>query len=123
MTPEQVLSLKPKVLSQKQRERYFRDGYLLLEKFLPDSWVERLKAATEAMVEKSRGVTKSDAVWDLDKGHTREAPRLTRTIPPARPAPTSTIATPSRARSACSSAVTKARSSTSTTRTGSGSAA
>ena len=30
------------------------------------------------MVDKSRGITKSDATWDLDKGHTREIPRLRR---------------------------------------------
>ena len=35
MTPEQVLSIKPKFLTQKQREFYFENGYLLLEKLLP----------------------------------------------------------------------------------------
>ena len=30
MTPEQVLSIKPRVLTQKQREFYFENGYLLL---------------------------------------------------------------------------------------------
>src|SRR5919107_1092736 len=78
MTPEDVLSIKPKVLTQKQREFYFENGYILLEKFLPDSWVERLRAATEQMVDKSRSVTKSDAVWDVDKGHSRDNPRLRR---------------------------------------------
>ena len=51
MTPEQVLSTKPKILTQKQREFYFENGYLLLEKLLPDSWIERLRAATDEMVE------------------------------------------------------------------------
>jgi hypothetical protein len=37
MTPEEVLSINPKVLTQKQREFYFENGYLLLEKFLPDA--------------------------------------------------------------------------------------
>jgi len=78
MTPEQILSIKPKVLTQKQREYYFENGYLLLEKFLPDSWIERLRATTNEMVDRSRSVTKSDAVWDLDKGHTAEQPRLRR---------------------------------------------
>ena len=31
MTPEQVLAIKPRVLSQAQREFYFREGYLLVE--------------------------------------------------------------------------------------------
>jgi hypothetical protein len=76
MTPEQVLSIKPKVLTQKQREFYFENGYVLLEKFLSDDWIERLRAATEEMVDRSRAVTASDAVWDIDKAHTREHPRL-----------------------------------------------
>ena len=78
MTPEQVLSAKPKVLTQKQREFYFENGYILLEKFLPDAWIERLRTATDAMVDKSRSITKSDGTWDLDKGHTFENPRLRR---------------------------------------------
>jgi ectoine hydroxylase-related dioxygenase (phytanoyl-CoA dioxygenase family) len=78
MTPEQVLAQKPKVLTQKQREFYFENGYILLEKFLSDHWIERLRAATEEMVDRSRSVTASDAVWDIDKAHTREHPRLRR---------------------------------------------
>ena len=78
MTPEQVLAQKPKVLTQKQREFYFENGYILLEKFLSDDWIERLRAATEEMVDRSRSVTASDAVWDIDKAHTREHPRLRR---------------------------------------------
>ena len=34
MTPEQVLSLPPRVLTQAQREFYFSDGYLLLRSHL-----------------------------------------------------------------------------------------
>ena len=45
MTPEQVLSHKPRVLTQKQREFYFAEGYLVLEKIIPGEIVERLRAA------------------------------------------------------------------------------
>jgi ectoine hydroxylase len=69
MTPEQVLSHPPRVLSQKQREFYFGEGYLLLEKIIPQEWIERLRAATDELVERSRKVSKSDAVWDLEPGH------------------------------------------------------
>lgn len=78
MTPEQVLSIKPKVLTQKQREFYFENGYILLEKLLSDEWIERLRATTDEMVDRSRSIAKSDAVWDLDKGHTAVFPRLRR---------------------------------------------
>ena len=65
MTPEEILAIKPRVLTQKQRELYFENGYILLEKFLPDSWIERLRAATDEMVDKSRSVSKSDETWDV----------------------------------------------------------
>ena len=81
MTPEQALSIKPKVLTQKQREFYFENGYILLEKFLPDEWIQKLRATTDEMVDRSRGIAKSDAVWDLDKGHTAQFPRLRRLSP------------------------------------------
>jgi ectoine hydroxylase len=82
MTPEQVLEIPPKVLSQAQREAYFGDGYLLLENVLGDAWVARLRQATEEMIEESRSITRSDAKWDLEDGHTAEAPRLRRLSSP-----------------------------------------
>jgi len=82
MTPEDVLALEPKVLTQAQRESYFENGYLLLEKILPDEWVERLRQATEEKINESRAVTESDAVWDLEEGHTSENPRLRRLSAP-----------------------------------------
>ncbi len=82
MTPEQVLSLPPRVLTQAQREFYFSDGYLLLPKILPGEWIERLRAATDELIERSRKVTESDAIWDLEPGHRADAPRLRRVSAP-----------------------------------------
>ncbi len=82
MTPEQVLSLPPRALSQRQRERYFEDGFILLERIVPDDWLERLRGATATLVERSRTVTKSDAVFDLEPDHTPQAPRLRRVSSP-----------------------------------------
>ena len=78
MTPEQILSIQPKVLTQKQRETYFENGYILLEKILDQDWLKRLQKVTEAMIEESRGITQSDEKWDLEPGHSKEAPRLRR---------------------------------------------
>jgi ectoine hydroxylase-related dioxygenase (phytanoyl-CoA dioxygenase family) len=82
MTPEQVLAIKPKVLTQQQREAYFADGYLLLEKIIPAEWIQKLRRVTDEMVERTRAVTKSDAVWDLEPGHTAASPRLRRLSSP-----------------------------------------
>ena len=144
MTPEQVLAIAPRVLTQAQREFYFDNGYLLLEGIIEAERIARLRAATDEAIEKSREVTASDATWDLEKGHTRDAPRLRRlsspndfhpaywefasqsivpsdsgripTTVPARSVPTFTIAAPSRDRSGLLREATKASSTISTTR-------
>lgn len=82
MTPENVLSLPAKVLTQAQRESYFENGYLLLERFISQDWLDRLTAATQEMVERTREIETSDEVWDLEPGHSAEAPRLRRLSSP-----------------------------------------
>ena len=82
MTPEAVLKIPPRVLTQAQREHYFREGYILLEKIIGDEWIRKLRAATEELVERSRKVTKSDNVFDLEPAHRPDAPRLRRVSNP-----------------------------------------
>lgn len=82
MTPEQVLAIEPKVLTQAQREFYFENGYLLVEKVLSDEWVAKLRRTTDEMVDESRQIAESDAKWDLEEGHTAESPRLRRLSSP-----------------------------------------
>ncbi|HYY61524.1 MAG TPA: phytanoyl-CoA dioxygenase family protein [Burkholderiales bacterium] len=82
MTPEQVLAIKPKILTRAQREAYFADGYLLVERAIDETWLRRLRAATEELVERSRKVTKSDSVFDLEPNHRPDAPRLRRVSNP-----------------------------------------
>ncbi len=43
MTPEEVLSHPPRVFSQAQRESYFENGYLSVERFVDGEWLERLR--------------------------------------------------------------------------------
>jgi ectoine hydroxylase-related dioxygenase (phytanoyl-CoA dioxygenase family) len=82
MTPEQILAISPRVLTQAQREFYFTEGYILLEKVIGDEWLAKLRAATDEMVERSRTVTKSDKIFDLEPGHRPDAPRLRRVSNP-----------------------------------------
>jgi ectoine hydroxylase len=82
MTPEQILAIAPRVLTQAQREFYFSEGYLMLERAIDESWIARLRAATDELVERSRRVSKSDAVWDLEPDHRPDAPRLRRVSAP-----------------------------------------
>ena len=82
MTPEDVLTIAPKILTQAQRESYFANGYLLLEKVLSDDWIERLRQATDEKINESRSIIESNAVWDIEDGHTSENPRLRRLSSP-----------------------------------------
>jgi hypothetical protein len=82
MTPEQVLSYKPNVLTQRQRESYFESGYLLLERIIPTEIIERLRRVTAEKVEETRRLTKSDAVSDLEPGHNANKPKLRRLSSP-----------------------------------------
>src|SRR3989442_784512 len=82
MTPEQVLAIPPKVLTQAQRERYFSEGYLYVERAIDDDWIRKLRAATEELVERSSNVTQSDAILDLEPKHRPAAPRLRRVSNP-----------------------------------------
>ena len=83
MTPEQVLSSPPRVLSQAQREHYFEQGYVLVRDVIAREWVERLQAATAELVERSRVLRDSDTVFDLEADHAPEAPRLRRVTNPS----------------------------------------
>jgi ectoine hydroxylase len=82
MTPEQVLAIKPKILTQAQREQYFSEGYLYVERAIDEHWIQRLRAATDELIERSRKVTRSDAIFDLEPAHRADAPRLRRVSNP-----------------------------------------
>ena len=78
MTPEAVLSHPPRALSQAERESYFENGYLSVERFVGEEWLERLRRIALEFVERSRAETRSGNVFDIAPGHSAEAPRLRR---------------------------------------------
>ena len=78
MTPKAILDRPARVLGQDVREAYFRDGFVMLPAFLDDAWLERLRAAAAAFVDRSRELSESDAMFDLEPGHSAESPRLRR---------------------------------------------
>ena len=57
------------MLEPSQIEFYREQGYLLVENVIEPSLLKRLRDAAEAMIERSRTVRESDAVFDLDEGH------------------------------------------------------
>ena len=82
MLPEEVLAHEPRVLTQEQREFYFANGYLLVESVVDQGWLDRLRAATDEMVDRSRALSRSDRIFDLEPGHTADEPRLRRLTSP-----------------------------------------
>jgi ectoine hydroxylase-related dioxygenase (phytanoyl-CoA dioxygenase family) len=82
MTPEAILSHAPRVLSQKQRESYFENGYLLVESLIPADVVDRLNEVTSGFVEKSRELTASTGHIDIAPGHSADRPVVRRLTAP-----------------------------------------
>ncbi|NNF77849.1 MAG: phytanoyl-CoA dioxygenase family protein [Rhizobiales bacterium] len=78
MTPEQVLSYAPRVLTQSQREHYFEHGYAGVESLVPADTLAELQAVTNEFVELSRKETQSGEAFDIGPGHSAETPILRR---------------------------------------------
>ncbi len=78
MTPEEILSHEPRVLSQAQRESYFEHGYVMVERLIDEEWLARLQQRTEQCLERARTITASDAFFDLAPGHCAARPKVRR---------------------------------------------
>ncbi|MCS6859134.1 MAG: phytanoyl-CoA dioxygenase family protein [Abditibacteriales bacterium] len=66
------------MLSQAQINFYNENGFLVVEDVFPMDVVEEARAVVEDFVEKSRTVTEHTDVYDLEPGHSPQAPRVRR---------------------------------------------
>ena len=64
-------------------ENYERDGFIVLENLIDSAWIDRLQNAMGEFVEKSRSLTESNVLFDLEESHTADRPRLRRLVSPA----------------------------------------
>ncbi len=71
------------MLTQAQIDSYRSNGYLGVENVLSVQEVAELRRVTDEFVEKARHITEHTDVFDLEPGHTPEAPRLRRIKDPA----------------------------------------
>lgn len=71
------------MLAQEQIDYYCEKGYLGVEGVLLPKEVEELQRITDEFVEKSRLIEENDDVFDLEPGHSADAPRLRRLKEPA----------------------------------------
>ena len=80
MTPTTTAT---RYLTDEQIASYHREGYLALPRFLDPDRVEALRRLTDAFVERSRRLARTDAIFDLDPRHTAAAPAVRRIKNPA----------------------------------------
>lgn len=66
------------MLSEEQKGFYQENGYLKIEQVVTPEELAELQSVTDGLIEASRQISESDEVYDLDRGHTAESPRLTR---------------------------------------------
>ncbi len=66
------------MLTREQTEFYRDNGYLAVEGVFSDQETAELRDVTDEFVERSRQVTESDQVFDLEPGHTSALPQLRR---------------------------------------------
>src|SRR5262249_39648787 len=76
-------TIAQRYLTEEQIASYRRDGYLAVPGVIDAERVQALRRVTEAFVERSQGLTRSDAVFDLDPRHTAAAPIVRRIKNPA----------------------------------------
>ncbi|MAO55911.1 MAG: phytanoyl-CoA dioxygenase [Rhodospirillaceae bacterium] len=78
MKPEDILRHPARVLTQDQREAYFRDGYLVVERLIPEDVVDEINRITAGWIDRSRAITAPNDVLDVAPSHSAEKPVVRR---------------------------------------------
>ncbi|MGJ8585028.1 MAG: phytanoyl-CoA dioxygenase family protein [Marinosulfonomonas sp.] len=66
------------MLTQAQKTFYDTNGYLMVQDVVSADLLRKMQEVTNALIEASRTISESDEVYDLDRGHSADSPRLTR---------------------------------------------
>lgn len=88
MLMHDVLHHPTRILSAAQREQFFADGCLVVDRAVDDGWLTRLRAAMDDMIEQSRAVQENEGRFILEDGHSADQPRLRRLTSPVSHHPT-----------------------------------
>ena len=75
-------------LTTEQIDHYETQGYLVLDGWLSNAWLDRLNVVTQSFVEASRSIPESDKKFDVEPDHCSDAPRLRRLNSPVDQHPT-----------------------------------
>ena len=66
------------MLSQPQIDTYHEVGAIVVADILSEAEISRLRAVTDELVERARGLTTHNEIYDLEDSHTPDNPRVRR---------------------------------------------
>ena len=75
---QDILNRPAKTLSQAQRQGYFRDVFIGVERLVSQEWLDKLNAVTNEFIQISRSVQGKDRRFDLEPDHSASSPRIRR---------------------------------------------
>jgi ectoine hydroxylase len=75
---QDILNRPAKTLTSAQRQGYFRDGFIGVERLVSQQWLDKLNAVTNEFVEISRNLQGKDRRFDLEPDHSATKPRIRR---------------------------------------------
>ena len=78
MNRNEIFAQLPNVISEEQRAFYYSQGYLCLPDLIDEADLIPMREALERVVDRARHLTEPSKMYDLEKGHCAENPRLRR---------------------------------------------
>ena len=78
MLDANILEYPTKAITSEQRATFFANGSLVLESFVGNNWLKRLRHAVSESIESARHLTENNAIYVLESGHCVDAPALRR---------------------------------------------
>ena len=82
MLKEKILETPSKILTQEQRKEYFEDGGISISEVLNKEWLQKANQSVEEFIEESRILSASNNIFDIQKDHTSQNPKLGRVSSP-----------------------------------------
>ena len=69
MLDDKIRLEKPLLITSKQKEEYFEDGAVLIESIVPETWLQKIRRASDEIIERSRKIEQSNGQYILEEGH------------------------------------------------------
>lgn len=76
--------MEARMIGEVEVERYRRSGFIVVESVLSERELAALRETTDALVEGASKAARNDELYDLERGHTPEKPRVRRIVAPHR---------------------------------------